>query len=94
MSTQMQTPVGGLTAENEEFIERAIAHGQYQSRGDALNAGVEALRREVLVKRIEESRRQLDEGECTVYDDVGLEKRLAELHARIEAIVDVNEARR
>lgn len=85
LSTQIQTPAPGLSAENEEFIENAIAQGRFQSRTDALNAGVEALRREALMKRIEESRRQLDNGECTTYDDQALEKRLSELHDRIVA---------
>lgn len=94
MSTQTQTPAGELTAQNEEFISREIAEGRFQSRGDVLNAAVEALRREALLKRIDESRRQLDAGECTVYDDAGLERRLTELHTRIEAIAGASEDRR
>jgi Arc/MetJ-type ribon-helix-helix transcriptional regulator len=94
MSTQTQKPAGELTAQNEEFISREIGEGRYQSRSDVLNAGVEALRRQALLTLIEESRRQLDEGECTVYDDAGLEKRLADLHARIDAIAGEREVRR
>jgi Arc/MetJ-type ribon-helix-helix transcriptional regulator len=82
MSAQTQAPAGGLTAENEEFIERAIAQGRYQSRDDALNDGVQLLRVEELKRRLAESRRQLDEGEYTEYDDGGLDAYFEELKQR------------
>ena len=82
MSTQIQTPAGGLSAENEQFIERAIAQGRYQSRDDALNDGIQLLRLEELKRRLAESRRQLDEGEYTEYDEEGLKRRFEELKER------------
>lgn len=82
MNTQTQAPPGGLTAENSEFIERAIAQGRYRSRDDALNDGVQLLRLEELKRRLAESRRQLDEGEYTEYDDAGLDAYFEELKQR------------
>ena len=92
MSTQTQAPPCGLTAENEEFIEREIAEGRYPSRADVLNASVEALRRQELLAMIDEGRRQLDEGEYTDYDQDGLRKRFDELKERARRRIRENQA--
>lgn len=73
-----------LTPENEKFIAEQVAQGTYESREDALDAGVELLRKHnQLVDRLTESRRQLDAGEYTDYDDESLTARFDELKRRV-----------
>jgi Arc/MetJ-type ribon-helix-helix transcriptional regulator len=62
-----------LSPDIESFIQQEVAVGAYQSRNQAIEAGVELLRRrKALLDRLDESRRQLDEGEYEEYDDEGL----------------------
>lgn len=73
-----------LSPENEKFIESQVATGAFSSRNAAIEAGVELLRkRDSLVNRIRESRRQLDSGEYKEYNEDSLEARFDELRARI-----------
>jgi Arc/MetJ-type ribon-helix-helix transcriptional regulator len=83
MSTQTQSPPRDLSAENEAFIEHAIASGEFQSRTDVLNMSMDLLRRQALLDLIDEGRRQLDEGEYTDYDQDGLRRRFEELKERV-----------
>lgn len=71
-----------LTFENEQFIQQEIAAGRYRSADEVMNAGLDLLRMEKLRARLAESRRQLDEGEYTEYDEEGLRKRFDELKER------------
>ncbi len=90
MSSQTQPVTRDLSAENEAFVERALADGLFPTRGHVLNAGVDMLRkRQQLLAFVDEGRRQLDEGECTDYDDAELDALFVEL----EAIVDQRAAR-
>jgi len=60
-----------------------VAGGVFASREEAVDAGVGLLRkREALVKQLEHSRRQLDEGEFTQYDDAGLAARFEVLKVK------------
>jgi Arc/MetJ-type ribon-helix-helix transcriptional regulator len=62
-----------LSSDSESFIAGEIALGAFRSRGDAIEAGIELLRkRRQLMDRIAESRRQLDEGEYVEFDEEGL----------------------
>ena len=62
-----------LSADSESFIQREIALGAYRDRADAIEAGVELLRRQkALLDRLDEGRRQLDEGEYVEFDREGL----------------------
>jgi Arc/MetJ-type ribon-helix-helix transcriptional regulator len=62
-----------LSPENEQFVEESVAAGTFPSRRDVLDQGVELVRqRHELLSRVGESRRQLDSGEFTEYDDDGL----------------------
>jgi Arc/MetJ-type ribon-helix-helix transcriptional regulator len=62
----------GLSPENEAFLRRELATGKTQD--EVINAGLNLLRsREKLLARLDEGRRQLDEGECTEYDDRSLD---------------------
>ena len=74
-----------LSSDNEAFIVEALGRGIYRDRTDVLEAGVAMLRRrEQLLARLDESRRQLDEGDYVEFDDDGLKalaKQLKE-HAR------------
>ena len=73
-----------LSPENEKFIADMLARGKYGSREEALDAGVELLRkRDELVDRLRESRRQLDAGEFTEYDGESLKARFDELKRRV-----------
>ena len=62
-----------LSHDSESFIQQQIAVGTYRNRTDAIEAGVELLRqRKALLDRLDESRRQLDEGEYVEFDEQGL----------------------
>lgn len=75
-----------LSPENEQFIADKVAQGTYRSREEALDAGIELLRkRDRLVDRLTESRRQLDDGEYTDYDDESLAVRFEELQRRVRS---------
>ena len=68
-----------LTPVNEQFVQQEVAAGRYRSADEIMNAGLDLLRMETLRARLAESRRQLDEGEYTEYDEEGLRKRFEEL---------------
>jgi Arc/MetJ-type ribon-helix-helix transcriptional regulator len=62
-----------LSPDTESFIASEVALGAYGSREAALEAGVALLKkRRRLLERIDESRRQLDEGEYVEFDEEGL----------------------
>jgi Arc/MetJ-type ribon-helix-helix transcriptional regulator len=74
-----------LSSDTESFIQQEIALGAFESREDALEAGIAMLKcRRELMNRLAESRRQLDEGEFLEYDDEGLRQLFEELIARAE----------
>ncbi|REJ89135.1 MAG: hypothetical protein DWQ34_20475 [Planctomycetota bacterium] len=83
--------IARLSDENQHFVDRQLAAGRYASAEEALNAGVDMLRRQELLDIIDEGRRQLDEGEYTEYDEEGLHRRLQELHERIDAVGEERE---
>ena len=69
-----------LSPENEQFIRVQLTTGVFASREEVLEAGIELLRkRDDLLQRVKESRRQLDSGEFTQYDDDGLAARFVDL---------------
>jgi Arc/MetJ-type ribon-helix-helix transcriptional regulator len=62
-----------LSPDTESFIAGEIALGSFPSRNDAIEAGIELLKkRRQLMDRIAESRRQLDEGDYVEFDQEGL----------------------
>jgi Arc/MetJ-type ribon-helix-helix transcriptional regulator len=72
-----------LSPETESFLAQQVAVGTYQSRADAIEAGVELLRRrQELLDRLDESRRQLDEGDYVEFDQEGLRQYFEELKQR------------
>ena len=72
-----------LSSDNEAFIVEVIASGSYRDRADVLDAGVAMLRRhQQLLARIDEGRRQLDEGEYVEFDDDGLREFAEQLKQR------------
>ena len=74
-----------ISPENEQFIEQQIATGMFRSRADAIDAGVELLRRrQELLDRIDLGRRQLDTGEIHEYDDRELQLRFDQLKQRAQ----------
>ncbi len=74
-----------LSPDTESFIQQEITLGAFQSREDALEAGIMMLkRRRELMNRLVESRRQLDVGDYVEYDDDGLRQLFEELIARAE----------
>jgi Arc/MetJ-type ribon-helix-helix transcriptional regulator len=74
-----------LSSDTESFIQQEIALGAFESREDAIEAGIAMLkRRRELMNRLAESRRQLDEGEYFEYDEEGLRQLFEELIARAE----------
>jgi Arc/MetJ-type ribon-helix-helix transcriptional regulator len=74
-----------LSPATESFIQQEVAKGNFQSRQEAIEAGVTMLRRRhELMSRLSESRRQLDEGEYSEYDDEALRELFDLLIARPE----------
>jgi Arc/MetJ-type ribon-helix-helix transcriptional regulator len=72
-----------LSPENQAYIDGQVAGGAFASRDEAIDAGVALLRkRDELVTRLQESRRQLDNGEFTEYDDESLATRFEQLKAK------------
>lgn len=62
-----------LSAENEQYIAAVIARGDFHSRAEVLNMGIELLRRrDEFVADIEAGSRQLQSGEYRDYDRDGL----------------------
>jgi Arc/MetJ-type ribon-helix-helix transcriptional regulator len=62
-----------LSRDAESFIDGEISLGVYRDRQEALEAGVKLLRQhKALLDRLDESRRQLDEGEYVEFDQEGL----------------------
>ena len=75
-----------LSPENEAYVDGQVASGVFASRDEVIDAGVALLRkREALVRRLQESRRQLDNGEFADYDDDSLAARFDELKAKAAA---------
>ena len=58
--------------ENEAFLRRETAAGK--ARDEVIDAGLTLLRsRQKLLARLDEGRRQLDDGDYTEYDDQSLD---------------------
>ena len=71
-----------LSAENEQYIAAAIARGDFHSRSEVLNTGIDLLRRrDEFVADIEAGTRQLQTGEYREYD----RDELRQLFHRIKA---------
>jgi Arc/MetJ-type ribon-helix-helix transcriptional regulator len=74
-----------LSPDTESFIQQEIAVGAFQSRQDALEAGMTLLRkRKALLEKLDEGRRQLEEGEYVEYDQDGLRQLFEQLLAKSE----------
>jgi len=72
-----------ISPENEQFIEQEIQAGVFRTKSDALDAGIALLRRrKELLTRVDEGRRQLDEGDFRDYDEQSLANRFSELRER------------
>ncbi|MBX3418158.1 MAG: hypothetical protein KF851_11190 [Pirellulaceae bacterium] len=72
-----------LSPENELFLSRLVETGTFASRRQALDESVALLRkRNELVERIAEGRRQLDAGEFVEFDDASLEEYFGRLKQR------------
>ena len=73
-----------ISHENEAFIQEQILSGKFESRSEVLDAGIELLKlRTDLQDRFAESRRQLDSGEHTEYDDEALQGLFQRLKDRV-----------
>lgn len=54
----------GLSQENEQFLQRAVATGMYHDRDEAIDIAVEILRRrEQLIRDVNKGIEQLERGE-------------------------------
>lgn len=59
----------GLSQENEQFLQRAVATGMYHDRNEAIDVAVEILRRrEQLIRDVNKGIEQLERGECVPFD--------------------------
>ena len=72
-----------LNQENQQFMEEALAQGQYRSPDELLNDAVSQLRgyRE-LMRRIDEGNEQLRDGRYLEVDEVGLREFFDDVKAR------------
>ncbi len=65
-----------ISPQNNEFIDRQVACGEFRDRRAALDAAVDLLRRRAdTLEKIGNGRQQFDAGEFTEYDDESLKKR-------------------
>ena len=82
----MRGMITAISAENEKFLEQEIANGAYADRLEAVNAGLDLLRKQKqLIARLEASRRQLDAGQYTDFDGSGLRALFDELKNRAKS---------
>ena len=83
-----------ISPENEQFIQQQIKAGVFRTRTDAIDAGVELLRRrKELLDRIDGGRRQLDGGDYHEYDDRSLQQRFDQLKHRAQGGMSIREER-
>jgi Arc/MetJ-type ribon-helix-helix transcriptional regulator len=62
-----------LSSDNQSFIDQQVAMGAFRDRAEAIDAGVELLRkRQELLDLLDERRRQVDNGEYVDFDREGL----------------------
>ena len=75
-----------ISPQNNEFIDRQVARGEFRDRRAALDAAVDLLRRRTdTLEKIDNGRQQLDAGEFTEYDDESLKKRFDQIKHRTHA---------
>ncbi len=83
-----------ISPENEQFIQQQIKAGVFRTRTDAIDSGVELLRRRTeLLDRIDWGRRQLDQGDYHDYDAESLQQRFEQLKHRAQGGMRVQEER-
>jgi len=71
-----------LSPENEQYIQNAIAAGQYHDRGEILDRAVELLKkREQLIRDVNLGIEQLERGEGKIWD---MEEINAKIQTRLE----------
>lgn len=75
-----------ISPQNNEFIDRQVARGEFRDRSAALDAAVELLRRRTdTLEKINNGRQQVDVGEYTEYDDESLKKRFDQIKHQAHA---------
>jgi len=78
-----------LSPDNEDFLDRQVADGKYADRQQALDAAIEWLRHQTdVLTRVDVGRRQLDDGDCTEYDDASLSRRFEQIKGRVINLFD------
>ena len=59
----------GMSPENEQYIDRAVASGLFQDRGQAINTAIELLkRRERLIRDVNSGIEQIEKGHGRPFD--------------------------
>ena len=75
-----------ISPQNNEFIDRQVARGEFRDRRAALDAAVDLLRRRTdTLEKIDSGRQQLDAGEFNEYDDETLKTRFDQIKQRAQA---------
>ena len=75
-----------LTDENEQFVEEALAQGQYRSPDELLNEALSQLREyRELMRHIEEGTQQLRDGRYIEVDEAGLRAFFDDVKSRSRA---------
>ena len=81
-----------LSQDNERFIENQIANGSYGDRAEVLNDAVALLKqRQLILAKIDEGTRQLQDGEYSEYDDDSLRERFHQLKDRARQRIESNQ---
>jgi Arc/MetJ-type ribon-helix-helix transcriptional regulator len=73
----------GISPENEQYIDNAVANGLFQDRGQAINIAIDLLkRRERLIRDVNSGIDQLDKGLGRPFD---IEAIMAQVDERLSA---------
>jgi Arc/MetJ-type ribon-helix-helix transcriptional regulator len=85
--------IAPITPENEDFVQRQLAAGAFPDREAVINAGLALLRQRIeLIERLQEGRRQLDDGEFVDYDATSIRQLFTDLKRRAGAGATGHEA--
>jgi antitoxin ParD1/3/4 len=82
-----------ITPELQQLVEQGLASGNYGSRDELLLEAMRLLarrdqQREELRRQIQIGRDQIDRGEYTEYDEVGLRERFEQLKGRAQQRIE------
>jgi antitoxin ParD1/3/4 len=73
-----------ISPEQAAFLDQQVAGGTFANPQEAVAAAIELLQRRAdTLEQIDRGRRQLDQGDCTEYDEASLRLRFEQLKQRV-----------